>query len=53
VNVAAGTLGTDAVNVNQLNNTARYFKAGGLNDGTDDAVYAGNSVAARRGRKGL
>lgn len=41
INVAAGTAGTDAVNVSQLNNATRYFKAKGLNDGTDDAVNNG------------
>lgn len=51
-NVAAGTEGTDAVNVDQLNaavgdgSTHRYFKADGKNDGTDDANASGKQAVA-------
>ena len=49
INVAAGTAPTDAVNVSQLSTATgglRYFKAEGLNDGTDDAQATGlRSVA--------
>ena len=58
-NVAAGTAGTDAVNVSQLkavdgkveavaqNGTLHYFKADGTATGSDDAVANGtNAVAA-------
>ncbi|QSX74102.1 YadA-like family protein [Lysobacter arenosi] len=52
-NVAAGTQATDAVNLSQLNDlqasvddNSRYFKAGGVNDGSDDAAVSGvQSVA--------
>ena len=47
-NVAAGTQGTDAVNVTQLNAAianvgvnSPYFKANGAGDGTDNAVATG------------
>ena len=52
-NVAAGTEGTDAVNVDQLNavaeaseNATRYFKANGERDGSDDAVAHGDYATA-------
>ncbi|MDR0184695.1 ESPR-type extended signal peptide-containing protein [Lysobacter arvi] len=53
VNVAAGTQATDAANVGQLNNATRYFKAGGANDGTDDASIVGTSVAVGSGAKAV
>ena len=49
VGVAAGTAATDAVNVQQLTNATRYFKAGGANDGTDDALALGRGVAIGAG----
>ncbi|MGF6761523.1 autotransporter adhesin [Paraburkholderia sp. GAS33] len=66
-NVAAGSAATDAVNVSQLasedakvnaintmvTNNSRYFKAGGLQDGTDDASVSGNSVAVGAGASAL
>ncbi len=49
-NLAAGVAPTDAVNVGQLASATgdtRYFKADGLNDGSDDAQATGaESVAA-------
>jgi autotransporter adhesin/DNA-binding response OmpR family regulator len=55
-NVAAGTEGTDAVNVDQLHaaidgavgdgSTNRYFKAEGMNDGSDDAAASGAYAVA-------
>lgn len=44
-NVADGTAATDAATVGQLSKTSRYFKAGGLNDGTDDAFTQGKAIA--------
>jgi len=46
VNVAKGTLATDAVNVSQLGDATRYFKANGKNDGTDDASAQGANAIA-------
>jgi autotransporter adhesin len=55
INVAAGKADTDAVNLGQMNaalddidvGDTAYFKANGLNDGTDDAAATGaSSVAA-------
>ena len=52
-NVAAGTEGTDAVNLDQLNalaeaseNATRYFKANGAGDGSDDATATGDYATA-------
>ncbi|MFM0430200.1 YadA-like family protein [Paraburkholderia aspalathi] len=53
-NVAAGTEGTDAVNLNQLNaaitaataGETRYFKANGNNDDTDNATATGIRAVA-------
>ena len=49
-NVAAGTEATDAVNLSQLNaaaaNASRYFKAGGANNGSDDATANGDHSVA-------
>jgi trimeric autotransporter adhesin len=45
-NLKAGSAATDAVNVQQLTNATRYFKAGGANDGTDDATITGSGIAA-------
>lgn len=52
--VAAGTDGTDAVNLTQLSTAidavrsgdTRYFKAAGQGDGSDDAVAAGSGAIA-------
>jgi autotransporter adhesin len=53
---AISATSTDAVNGSQLYatnqaiaNASRYFKAGGLEDGTDDAVAGANSVAIGAG----
>ena len=51
VGVAAGTAATDAVNVQQLTNATRYFKAGGANNGTDDAITFGSGIAGGMRRK--
>ena len=65
VNVAKGTADTDAVNLAQLKTATRYFKSGGLNDGTDDAkaetlglaagagAYAASNVGATAGSVAL
>ncbi|MDR7134632.1 autotransporter adhesin/uncharacterized coiled-coil protein SlyX, partial [Lysobacter niastensis] len=44
VDAALGKLNTSVTNLN--NGSTRYFKAGGLRDGTDDAYTTENSVAA-------
>ncbi|ALL65885.1 cell surface protein [Paraburkholderia caribensis MBA4] len=51
-NVAAGLNPTDAVNLSQLlaedakvNGMSRYFKSGGLNNGSDDATLTGGGIA--------
>ncbi|MFV3369546.1 YadA-like family protein [Pseudomonas sp. NY15435] len=59
INVADGTVASgskDAVNGGQLfavsnlaTTTNRYFKAGGLNDGTDDAAATGKGIAVGAG----
>ncbi|WP_230469058.1 MULTISPECIES: YadA-like family protein [Burkholderia] len=60
-NLAAGTQGTDAVNVTQLNDAIAgvsaganpYFKANGANNGTDDALATGTgSIAIGSNAKG-
>ncbi|HEY0505897.1 MAG TPA: hypothetical protein VGD42_20630, partial [Lysobacter sp.] len=49
VNVADGTAATDAATFGQLNGATRYFKAGGLNDGTDNATAGALGVAIGAG----
>jgi len=48
-NLADGSAATDAATFGQLNMATRYFKAGGLNDGTDDAKATLYGLAAGAG----